>query len=355
MKKDYYKILGVSRDATQEEIKRAFRRLAKQYHPDMASGNKKEAEEKFKEINEAFSVLGNPESRARYDQFGHAGVSGGFEGFNFKDFNFRDFFSDFGFDDIFNMFSGGKIKSGEDLRFDIDVTLEDVFHGTTKEIVLDRYEKCEACGGTGSKGRIKACKACGGSGEQKTVRRFGFAQFVSVSACRACNGSGKVAESECKTCRGAGRIRRKRKIEVKIPKGIEDGQFLRIQGCGNFLNGVYGDLFVAVHIKPHNIFERYENDLFCKVTISMVQAALGDEIEVPTMTGKAKLKIPAGTQSHTIFRLRGQGLAGGDQLVKVVVEIPRNLTRRQRQLLEEFGGKKVKVGKGFFERMKEYI
>ena len=354
MKKNYYEILGVGRDASQEEIKRAFRKLAKQYHPDVAG---KGAEEKFKEINEAFSVLGNPETRSRYDQFGHAGVSGGagFEGFRgFEGFNFRDIFSGSGFDDIFDMFSGRGKKSGEDLRFDIDVTLEDVFYGTTKTITIDRYEKCGSCNGSGAKGKMKTCRRCGGTGEQKTVRRMGFAQFVNVSVCRECNGSGKTAEHKCGDCKGSGRIRKRKKVEVSIPKGIEDGQFLRVQDGGSFLDGVYGNLFVVVHIKPHDTFERYGNDLFCKVTISMVQAVLGDEIKVPTMTGNAKLKIPAGTQSHTIFRLRGQGL-GGDQLVKIVVEIPKNLTKKQKELLEQFGEKKVKVGKGFFEKMKEYI
>ncbi len=354
MKKDYYKILGVDRNASQDEIKKAFLKLAKKYHPDVAG---KENEEKFKEINEAFSVLGNPESRARYDQFGHAGINSGFEGFGsgFEGFNFKDIFSGTMFDDIFNMFSGQGKKSGEDIKFDIDITLEEVFHGTTKTIFIDRYEKCSSCNGSGAKGRLKTCRRCGGTGEQKNIRRMGFAQFVNISVCKECNGSGRIAEHKCNECRGTGRVKKKRKLEIIIPKGIEDGQFLRIQDGGSFLNGVYGDLFVVVHIKPHKVFERYDNDLFCKLTISMVQAALGDEIEVPTMTGKAKLRIPPGTQSHTIFRLRGQGINGGDQLVKIVVEIPKHLTKRQKQLLREFGGREVKVEKGFFERMKEYI
>jgi molecular chaperone DnaJ len=373
-KKDYYEILGVSRDASPEEIKKAFRKLARKYHPDV-NPNNKEIEEKFKEVNEAFSVLSDPEKRSQYDQFGHAAFAGKpFEGF--KGFSFEDLFSDFGFGDIFDIFSEFRERgarrypeAGADLKYDLTITLEDAFNGLVKRINIPRFEDCENCNGSGIEPGThpKKCSRCDGSGEIKEVKRFGFTQFVNITTCRKCNGSGKIIENPCPECEGIGKVKRMKTIKIKIPRGVEDGSHLRISGGGEpgVNGGPSGDLYVIIHISPHNIFERYENDLFCKTTISLTQACLGCEIEVPTLKGKAKIKIPPGTESHTIFRLKGQGMpylhghGRGDQLVKVVIDIPKKLNKKQRELLKEFakesGEKGIKISKGFFERMKEYI
>lgn len=366
-KKDYYKILGVGRNASQEEIKRAFRKLARKYHPDVAG---KGSEEKFKEINEAFQVLSDPEKRAQYDQFGHAAFRPeDFSGFRWRGFN--DLFSDFGFGDIFDIFSGSRKgakrgpEQGADLKYDMEISLEDAYNGLTTKIEVPTFVTCKTCGGTGAKpGFLKKCPVCGGTGEIRRVQRSGFSQIINITTCKKCGGSGKIIEKPCDVCGGTGRIRKTKKIEIKIPRGVDDGFYLRVAGQGEagYNGGPPGDLYVVIHIKPHKIFDRHENDLFCKTTISLGQAIFGGEIEVPTITGKAKIKIPPGTQSHTVFRLKGQGMPDihshkrGSQLVKVVVEIPKNLSKKEKRLLKEFvSEKKSKTEKGFFQQMKEFM
>jgi len=364
--KDYYKILGVGRDASQDEIKKAFRRLAMKYHPDVNPGNK-EAEERFKEISEAFEVLKDPEKRARYDQFGSEGVKAGFEGF--KGFeSFKDIFSDFGFDDIFRSFGFGdrerEPEQGSDIRYDIKITLEDAFNGVTKTIEIPRYEKCHVCKGSGAKPGTfpKKCPRCNGTGQVKRVTSSLFGRVVTVTTCNKCGGKGTVIGSPCKNCHGTGREKVMRKIEVKIPRGVDDESYLRLAGQGNAGEGGgrAGDLYVVIHIKPHDVFERHNNDLFCKTEINIAQAVLGTEIEIPTIDGKAKLKIPPGTQSHTVFRMRGLGMPDihshrrGDQLVKVVVRIPKKLTREQREAIKAFDKEKTRTRKGFFDKLREY-
>lgn len=368
-KKDYYKILGIDKNASQEEIKKAFRHLARKYHPDIAG---KESEEKFKEINEAFQVLNDPQKRAQYDQFGHAAFKpGDFAGFKWPSFD--DLFRDFGFGDIHDIFSDFRERTrrgpeqGADLKYDLEITLEEAFSGFSKKIKIPVFVICKSCEGTGAKhGYLKNCSECNGTGEIRRIQRSAFTQIVNIVACNKCDGSGKKIEKACDICGGIGRIRKTKIIDVKIPKGVDDGSYLRIKGQGEagYNGGPPGDLYVVVNIKPHPIFDRYENDLFCKTTISLGQAIFGGQIEVPTINSKAKLKIPAGTQSHTVFRLRGQGMPDlhtskrGDQLVKVVVHIPEKLNKKQKKILKDFinmSEENVKTTKGFFDKMKEYI
>jgi len=369
-KRDYYEILGVSRNASQEEIKKAYRQLARKYHPDVNPGNK-EAEEKFKEINEAFEVLGNPEKRSQYDQFGHSAFRpedlGGFRGFDFD-----DLFRDFGFGDIFDIFSDfdgnrkGKTKKGIDIKFDYYITLEDAFKGLETRIKIPRMEKCEVCNGTGAKPGTspRKCPKCGGSGEIREVRKMGFMHMVNVSTCPKCGGRGEFIDTPCPDCKGTGKERKVVTIKVNIPPGVDEGSYLRLAGEGEVdENGRRGDLYIVIHLKPHEIFERYKDDIYCKLNISFTKACFGGEIKVPTLDGIAKIKIPEGTQSHTVFRLKGQGMPNlyskkrGDQLVKVVIDVPKKLNKKQKELLEEFSkesGEEIKVSKGFFEKLKEY-
>ena len=347
MKKDYYKILGVDRGASHEDIKKAFRRLARECHPDLNKGSK-EAEEKFKEINEAFQALGDPKKREQYDRFGSEGANsagfGGFEGFGFE-----DFFRNFGFEDIFENFSERE-RTG--LQYDMEITLEDAFHGTKTNIEIPALSDCRACGGTGAKdGILKTCPDCGGTGRIRRLHRSVFAQILNIGICGKCRGTGKTAAKPCGACGGSGKIRENKKMEITVPKGIEDGNVLRME-CGG------EDLYVVVRIREHEIFDRSGADLFCKTTVDLGTAALGGEAEVPAISGKARLKIPAGTQSHTVFRLRGQGMplrgGRGDLFVKIVVQIPESLSEKQKQALKEIlTGKKAETEKGFFERLKE--
>jgi len=367
-KKDYYQILGVDKNASQEEIKKAFRQLARKYHPDVAG---KESEEKFKEINEAFQILSDPQKRAQYDQFGSAAFkSEDFASFRWPSFD--ELFRDFGFGDIFDVFSGFRERTkdreeGADLRYDLEITLEEAFEGVTKKFDIPGFIVCENCDGTGAKHHsLKDCPNCNGTGEVRRVQRSVFAQIVNITTCNKCNGSGKIIEKPCEDCKGTGRIKKIKKIEVKIPRGVDNGSYLRIAGQGEagYNGGPPGDLYVVVHVKEHPIFDRHKDDLFCQTTISLGQAVFGGEIEVPTINSKAKLKIPAGTQSHTIFKLKGQGMPNlhtskrGDQLVKVVVKIPEKLSGEQKAILKKFmeiSEEKVKTTKGFFDKMKEYF
>lgn len=372
-KRDYYEVLGVSRDAGEQEIKKAYRRLARQYHPDVNKDDP-EAEAKFKEVNEAYRVLSDPETRARYDQFGHAAFEqaganagggsdpfGGFGGFG-------------GFDDIFDMFFGGGERRrtgpvrGADLRFDLELDFEDAAFGVETEIEVPRTEVCPRCRGNQAEPGtpIRTCPNCGGSGEVRQARQTAFGRFVNVQPCANCRGEGKVVEKPCTECRGAGAVHRRRKLKVKIPAGVDEGYRLRLSGEGEAgeRGGPPGDLYVFISVRPHELFERHGNDVICEVPISFTQAALGDEIEVPTLDGRAKVKVPEGTQSGTRFRLRGKGIPDprgygrGDHFVHVKVVTPTRLTDRQRELLKAFaeaGGDKVEEAKGFFDRVKDAL
>lgn len=363
--KDYYKILGVSRNASKEEIKAAYKRLAKQYHPDL--NKSPDAAEKFKEINEAASVLGDEQKRAQYDQFGTAEPFRGFEGFDFS-----DFMSDIGgfgmdFDRIFENFFGGggfggrarRRQRGSDLRYDLEIELEDAAFGATKIINVPRLEECEACEGTGaeSKSDIVTCDECNGRGVTTRTQRTPFGLFSTTTTCRKCRGEGKYIKNECKECNGRGIVRKTRKIEVKVPAGAVDGTNLRIQGEGESgESGMEpGDLYIVIHLKPHKIFERHGNNVYVKVPVPFSIAALGGEIEVPTLKGKASLKIPAGTQSNTVFRMKGLGIPDlhshhkGDEHVEVYITVPERLTAKQKKLLKEF--EKESYKKGFFNKL----
>ncbi len=364
-KKDYYEILGINRETSQEEIKKAFRQLARKHHPDVNTGSK-ESEEKFKEINEAFQTLSDPQKRAQYDQFGHGAFRTN-DAAGSRDFSFSDIFNEFGFDDLFRVLFGSKKRSAEgaDLRYDLEISLEDAFQGITQKVDIPYTSPCNSCKGTGAKsGFLKICTACNGTGQVKRVQRSAFGNMISIIACSDCEGKGKRVTKSCETCNGSGKERKTKKIEIKIPRGVEDGQYFKIPEEGE-LGEDYtttGDLYIFISIKDHEIFDRNELDLFCKITIDIGTAIFGGEIEIPAITGKAKVKIPPGTQSHTIFRLRGQGMTSlhatkrGDQCVRVIVQIPEKLTKKQEQLFKEFlSGKKVKTQKGFFEKLREYV
>jgi molecular chaperone DnaJ len=372
--KDYYKILGVEKGASKEEIKKAYKKLAKKYHPDLNKDNP-EAADKFKEVNEAASVLADDKKRQHYDQFGTADNMGGMGGFNANDF--RDFgFGNFDFEDIFESFFGGGSFSGRrggrrrgtdgnDLHLEMEVTLKDVYHGLKKDITIGRYEECDKCGGKGAEkdSDIEECGTCHGSGMERRTQRTPFGMFQTSGPCSTCHGQGKVIKKRCSKCGGEGRIRKERTIEISIPEGIADGNTLRVVGEGDSGKdgGSKGNLYVTVHIKDDDFFERRGSDLFCQIPISIIQATLGSEISVPTITGKAKMKIPAGTQSHTVFRMADRGLPDlhgrhhGDQLVQVIVEIPKKLSKKESKIFEELAeemGEKVSPQKGFFSKFK---
>lgn len=364
MKRDYYEILGVSKNASNEEIKRAYRKLALQYHPDRCK-DKKAAEENFKEISEAYEVLADEEKRRMYDTYGHMGVSERFSpgGFDWSDFtHFRDiedmFDTDFFGRDIFEMFFGRggfpRREVREEIRYDIDVTLEEVVSGAKKEIETRRTEECKRCNGSGAEPgtEVKTCSVCNGLGQIKNVQVRGFTRLITVDSCRRCNGNGKIITVQCKECNGRGKVRAKKKLLVTIPKGCEDNTLLRLRD--------EADSYIVIHVLPHKIFERNGSDLIMTVPISFSQAALGDDIEVQTINGsKAVVKIPPGTQTHTTFILRGRGLpvfgdrGFGNQIVKVVVVTPKKLTQRERELfkeLSEIGGEER--DRSFFSRFK---
>ncbi len=351
--KDYYEILGIPRNASPDEIKRGYRRLARQYHPDV---NKSPGtEEKFKEINEAYQVLSDPQKRAQYDQFGRVGPEfRGFEGFDFGDLFGRGFegFGDFG--DLFESFfgrprarRGGREERGDDIRYDLKIPLEVVASGGEKEIEIVHLIACEKCRGSGVKPGTTPirCSTCNGAGQVSRVQRTPFGSFSQITTCPTCRGVGEVIPSPCDTCRGSGRVKGSHKIKIKIPHGIESGYRLRIPEAGNagIKGGPPGDLYVFIEVMPHPVFEREESDLHLRKIITFVQATLGGEIEIETLKGVAKLKIPPGTQGNTVFRLKGEGLphlhgrGTGDLYTHIEVETPTNLTAEQIDLLKKFG------------------
>lgn len=343
-KKDYYEVLGLQKGADEKEIKRAYKRLAMKYHPDRTKGDK-ESEEKFKEINEAYEVLADKEKRATYDQFGHAAFenggagAGGFGGFSGADFG--DIFGDM-FGDIFGGGRGRqRVVRGEDLRYDIEITLEEAVRGVKKDIQINTLVQCDHCHGSGAEkdSKVETCPTCHGAGRIR--RQQGF--FVTEQACPHCHGSGKRIEKPCKKCHGDGRVHKKKNLSVTIPPGVDTGNQLRLSGEGAAgENGApAGDLYVVIHVKEHHIFQRDGNNLYCEVPISFTLAALGGEIEVPTLDGRVKLKVPEGTQTGKLFRMRGKGVAAarsgytGDLICKVIIETPVSLNDEQKALLKQ--------------------
>lgn len=346
-KKDFYDILGVNRDASDDEIKKAYRKLAMKYHPDR-NPDSKEAEEKFKEAKEAYEILSDGQKRAAYDQYGHAGVDpnmgGGAGGQGFG--GFGDAFGDI-FGEIFGSHGGrgggrSGVYRGADLRYNLEVSLEEAARGTETRIRIPTMEDCGTCGGTGAKPGTKpvTCTTCNGVGQVRMQQGF----FSIQQTCPKCHGTGKMVKDPCNDCHGAGRVKGSKTLQVKIPAGIDEGDRIRLAGEGERGQGggPPGDLYVQIHIKPHAVFQREGDDLHCEMPIGFATAALGGEIEIPTLDGVAKIKIPAETQTGKVFRLRGKGIKGvrssypGDLMCHVVVETPVNLTARQRELLKEF-------------------
>lgn len=347
MKRDYYEILEISRTATDTEIKAAYRKLAIKHHPDK-NPDDHTAEEKFKEAAEAYSVLSDPQKRAAYDRFGHAatGAGAGAGGFNAGFSNIEDIFDMFGFGDIFGgQQRGGSTRTsaqrGADLRYDLEITLEEAALGKEQTLRIPRLEKCDECEGNGAeKGtQPETCTNCGGSGQTRYQQGF----FSVMRTCPNCNGRGQIIKNPCKNCRGAGRIEKEKTLEIKIPAGVETGSRLRItgEGEGGINGGPAGDLFVVLHVEDHEIFERQGANLYSAVPISFAQAALGAEIEVKTLDGEENLKIPAGTQTGTVFRIKSKGMPAlggrgrGDLFVAVTLITPKTLTKEQRKLLEQ--------------------
>jgi len=369
--RDYYEVLGLNRDASDEQIKKAYKKAAMKFHPDRNPGNK-DAEESFKEAKLAYEVLSDQQKRAAYDRYGHAGVDpsaggmGGGQGFD----GFADAFSDI-FGDIFGGARGGarsNVYRGADLRYNLEVSLEEAARGAEKTIRIPTLESCETCNGSGAKPgtQPKACPTCGGAGQVRIQQGF----FSIQQTCPKCHGSGRIIPEPCRSCGGAGRTKKQKTLEVKIPAGIDDGMRLRHAGHGEpgINGGPSGDLYVEIHIKSHPVFQRDGDDLHCEMPVSFSTAALGGEIEIPTLDGMARIKVPAETQSGRVFRLRGKGIrnvrshAPGDLMCHVVVETPVDLTDRQKELLREFDeisatnvDRHNPKAKGWMDKVKEFF
>lgn len=372
-KRDYYEVLGIPKTASDDEIKKAFRRLARQYHPDVNKDDPN-AEKKFKEVNEAYEVLSDPQKRAAYDHYGHAGTDPNFG----QGFGGAGGFGDFGFDgvgDIFDMFFGGGGRRqrngperGADLRYDMEITFEDAAFGTTRTIEVPRNEVCPECSGNRAKPGtpITTCPNCKGSGQVRVAQNTAFGRFVNVTTCSRCQGEGKIIETPCPACHGKGRVRRSRKIEVKIPAGVDTGSKLRMSGEGEAgtRGGGPGDLYIFIAVKPHAHFRRQGDDVLSEVKIGLAQAALGTTVVVSTLDGDVDLKIPEGTQTDTVFRLRGRGITHlrghgrGDQHVRVKVVVPTKLSKEQRDALlryAEASGEDIAGEKGILGKVKDVL
>jgi len=373
-RRDYYELLGVERSVTQDDIKKAYRKKAFEYHPDRNPGNK-EAEEKFKEVTEAYEVLHDEEKRRNYDRFGHSSTDGGFgggaagaHGFDLSD-ALRAFMRDFGsFDDLFGggQDMGQRARQGQNLQIRLKLTLEEILKGTSKKIRLKRLVTCSTCNGTGAKAGSKptTCPECKGSGQVRRVQRSILGQFMSVTACPRCRGEGEIVSDPCPTCKGEGRVEATETISVDVPAGVQEGNYIPIPGKGHVgpRGGPAGDLIIVIEEDPHPVFERHGDDVVCEVPVNFATLALGGKIDVPTITGTARLEIPQGTQTHRVFRLRGQGLPRvhssrrGDELVRVVVWTPKKLSSEEKTLLErmvEIENPPPKPHKGLFERIRE--
>ena len=376
-KHDYYETLGLSRDASEKEIKTAYRKVALKYHPDrVEEADKKRATEKFKEVTEAYEVLSDSQKRAQYDQFGHSAFqygngSAGFGGMEHAEEVFRSFFGEGGggiFGDIFGDFFGGSSarsshgsNRGSDLEMSMEISFKEAAFGVEKTIKVPRYERCSACKGQGTAPGTKkiSCVQCAGTGQ---IRQQ--AGFLSIArACTRCQGQGEIIQTPCPQCRGEGRVKKEKRIEVQVPAGVNTGTRLRVSGEGEAGRGggAHGDLYILIYVKKDSIFTRDENDILCEVPITFSQAALGDDIDIPTLSGKAKMKIPAGTQSGKVFRFRGKGIndlhgyGKGDELVRIIVEVPTKLDSRQKELLKEFdksGGGTTPLINSFIDKLK---
>jgi len=372
-KRDYYDVLGVGKSADEAELKKAYRKKAMKYHPDRNSGDK-EAEEKFKEINEAYEVLSDQEKRNMYDQFGHAGVNqqGGFGGGGFGGGGFEDIINEM-FGGGFGGFGGGgrssrnRPQKGKNIQVNVTISFKEAAFGTKKDIEFYRTEECSTCNGTGAEPGTKkhTCDKCGGSGEIRYKQRSLFGESISVAACDKCNGSGEIYETPCHTCKGHGKVKKSKKIEVNIPAGIYHGAKMNLRGEGDLgsKGGPRGDVYVVVSVMPHEIFKRDGDDVFCEIPITFTQAALGSEIVVPTLEGKISITVAPGTQSGKQYRLKNKGFpvlngyGKGNQYVRVQVEVPKNLNAKQKELLKDFE-KQTSNTKGytqkdnFFEKVK---
>ncbi|MBU4031994.1 MAG: molecular chaperone DnaJ [Candidatus Thermoplasmatota archaeon] len=359
-KRDYYEVLGVEKSANQDDVKKAYRKLAKKFHPDMHTENKAEAEEKFKEVSEAYEVLADPQKRQKYDQYGFSGINGAFggDGFQWQDFTHQadvsDIFGDFFGGSIFDTFFGGGGRRrtnsgparGSDLRLDIQITLLEAAKGLSKTLDIPHSVRCQECNGSGAeKGSApKTCATCSGSGQVKQVQRRGYSQYISIGACPTCQGQGQTIDKPCKKCHGQGSVRKTSRIEVNIPAGADNGTRLRLRGEGEAgaRGGPSGDLYVIVHVQEDPVFQREGRHLITDMGIDFTQAALGDEITINTIDGKATMKIPPGTQPGTVFRLKGKGMPAmgghgtGDLHVRVNIRVPEKLNAEQKRLLKEF-------------------
>ncbi|MGN0690193.1 MAG: molecular chaperone DnaJ [Oscillospiraceae bacterium] len=381
-KRDYYEVLGIQKGASEDEIKKAYRSLAKKYHPDLNPDNK-EAEEKFKEVNEAYEVLSDPSKKERYDQFGHAGVDPSYQGGGFNGgFSGGGFTGGFGMEDIFDSIFGGGVfgggrssnpnaaRRGQDIQQNITISFMEACNGVNTDITIEKLEKCEECGGNGcAKGtQPDTCPECHGTGQVRVQQRTPFGVISSAKTCSRCNGRGKVINNPCSKCGGYGRTRVNKKLNVSIPAGINDGQTIRLSGQGsNGVNGgPSGDVLLTVSVRPDPLFVRDEYDIHVDIPITFAQAALGDEIVVPTIDGKVKYTVPEGTQTGTVFRLKGKGVkrlnssSRGDQYVKVYVEVPSKLTKKQKDALKAFeesleDDKNYTKRPGFFEKLKNAL
>ena len=373
-KRDYYEVLGVSKTATDEELKKAYRKLAKKYHPDANPDNKEEAEKKFKEVNEAYEVLSDKQKRNMYDQFGHSGANGyssDFSGFSgFDGFSGGAGFSgvDFDLNDIFSSFFGGGSSRGRnsrngpvrgrDLKVRVEITFEEAAFGVNKEITINREEQCDTCGGTGAKPGTKpeTCKVCNGTGQVRITQNTILGSFASVRTCDNCGGTGSVISNPCDTCKGRGTVRKQRKIKVSIPAGIDNGQVISLNGEGEpgLRGGPAGNLYITVAVRNHAIFTRKGDSIFCNVHVSFAEAALGAIIKVPTLTGEEQYDLTEGTQTGSIFTLKGKGIKNingrgvGDLYFTVIVDVPKKLNNEQRELLKKFAeisGENFETGK----------